>query len=576
MSLTPGSPFDLDVDAPLDEPGALLGDRYRILEVHRGGMGEVFIVRTLDDDTPIALKSFQKRLFFDRDSRQAFLREAAIWMRLTGEPHVMPALGLAYLDDRPFVYMPVVRTSVRDLLVDGPLPAENAVAIAFQTALGMESAARRLGTLVHGDIKPENLLVGDGGVLVSDFGLARAADSDRPTALETTWAYRAPESRSSAELSSATDVYAYGVLLFELLTGSRPFAASTRAEWERAHLELPPPSLDYEEGSLESVLAALACQSLARDPDARPSFDTIFRELNERLHDVNAGLALMLIHNSFELKEELARVGEATRDQHARDLIRIGEHELALEELTARPEGERTVSWHVSHGDVLSLLGRDEEALASLEAAAGAPEATQEERRAALGSLGLSLKRLERFDGALEVFEALRREAPEEELAGTLVNLATVHLERGDPQSAAALLQPVAPAYPDLPELWANLGLAYEDLGDPASAINAYRHALRAGPHMPELHVFLARVLMEGYGAVADAALALDLAFQQGFDDREWYVRTRACCLLLGNEREAADQAEALKRTLGPERVDELNAEAAVIIDRVRKRGTSP
>jgi len=109
MTETPGSPFEAErgrpgIDAGPSKGTSFLGDRYRVLEVRRGGMGEVFICTPADDEElELALKSFQKRLFFDRSSRDAFVREVAVWTRLTGQPHIMPALGLEYFDDRPFV-----------------------------------------------------------------------------------------------------------------------------------------------------------------------------------------------------------------------------------------------------------------------------------------------------------------------------------------------------------------------------------------------------------------------------------------------------------------------------------------
>ena len=282
--------------------------------------------------------------------------------------------------------------------------------------------------------------------------------------------------------------------------------------------------------------------------------------------EVDAVLAVMLLHGSSELKAELAGVGEARRDQVAPDLIRIGEYDLALEELDSRPQAERTVRWSIAYGDALSLLERDAEALVSLEEAAAAPNATDEERWAALRSLGLSLKRLDRFDEAIAVFEQVRREVPDGELPSVLVNLATVYLDHGDWQNVVELLQPIAAGHPDLAELWANLGLAYEKIGLPADAVRALQQALRAAPHIAELDVHLARVLMEEYGAIGDAAVALDLAFQQGFDSREWYVRTRACAILLGDDQYAAELAVAIRDAMEHDLVDAMDAEAAEMV----------
>ena len=575
MDLTPGSPLDSVVEN--FAVGAILEKGYDVLDIRRGGMGEVFIVREFGDgeELTVALKSFQKPLFFTRECRHAFVHEVAIWMSLTGEPFIMPALGLVYLDDRPFVRMPVRPKTVRDLLRQGPLETATAVRIAFQVAVGMRAAERRLVGIVHGDLKPENLLVGDpdGGILISDFGLARAAGIGQGSAtLETTWAYRAPESWSpGSELSSATDIYAFGVILYELATTRRPFDAESRADWELAHRgELPKPIGPRGEPT-RAVLVELGRRCLARNPDDRPAnFEAVFDTLNEMLHEVDPVLAFTLVVEGFEARERAIQVGALLRDEVALTLSKLGEFELALRELESRPATERSVQWQVAYGDVLSMLDRDLDALEPLRQAAAATEATDSERNTALSSLGLSLKRLGRFDQAIEIFERLRRDVPDHELPAVVVNLATVYLQKREPQTAVRLLQPIAPAHPDNAQLWANLGFAYEQLGDGDLALNAFSHALRAAPHMGELYVHRARVLMDQYRAVADAALALDLAFRQGFDSREWYVRTRACNILLEDERATVDLEQALRGATSDEIVDAMNIEAAQLVEQLR------
>jgi tetratricopeptide (TPR) repeat protein len=159
-----------------------------------------------------------------------------------------------------------------------------------------------------------------------------------------------------------------------------------------------------------------------------------------------------------------------------------------------------------------------------------------------------------------------------------VVNLATVHLDRGDPGDAAAmvsLLQPLAPGHPDQAELLANLGLAYEKLGDFDEAVRALQRAIVATPHMAELQVHLARLLMEHFGAIGEAAVALELAYQQGFESREWLVRTRACFILLGDqENDAALEAQA-RSNLAPDVVAAMDAELKDVLARIRGRLSS-
>jgi hypothetical protein len=145
--VTPGDPLappdraasDALSAGPDAAPGSLgrLDKKYEILEIKRGGMGEVYICRSVTGEGQrVAFKTYQKRFFFNRASRDAFTREMSIWSRLTGLFHIMPALGIYHFDERPFVLMPEVEpgpsgeVTVRDLVRRGPLPIERALQLA--------------------------------------------------------------------------------------------------------------------------------------------------------------------------------------------------------------------------------------------------------------------------------------------------------------------------------------------------------------------------------------------------------------------------------------------------------------
>jgi serine/threonine protein kinase len=196
----------------MPEPGELLGEHYRVREVIPGGMGEVYIcdlVSDPDDTEPaggpgqtvrVALKTFQRKFFFDNASRQAFVREATTWLRLSNLPHVMPVLSIQYIDDQPFVLMPAVppgprgERSLADLVRHSALDAGSAPGFASQLARALQWAASRIPGLVHGDIKPANVLLMFDSAFLADFGLVSGAALGRPDLrLEGTWAYRGPE-----------------------------------------------------------------------------------------------------------------------------------------------------------------------------------------------------------------------------------------------------------------------------------------------------------------------------------------------------------------------------------------------
>src|SRR5689334_6703711 len=112
-------------------------------------------------------------------------------------------------------------SSVRALLNHGPMSEDVALFCAVQIASGMAEAADRVPGLVHGDLKPENLLFQEKDLLISDFGLARISD-DWSLELEGTWAYLSPESWDHGQpLSVAQDIYAFGVVLYEMVTNRK-------------------------------------------------------------------------------------------------------------------------------------------------------------------------------------------------------------------------------------------------------------------------------------------------------------------------------------------------------------------
>ena len=575
---TPGNPFGESVAAAtarapgLPQYRELLSQGYTVVEVHRGGMGEVLICES--EDGPghrIALKSFQKRLFFDAMSRSAFIREATIWTRLVGVPHVMPAIGLEYVDDRPFVRMPALGLTARQFAADGPVAFDDALVLAAHIAIGMSAAEALVEGLVHGDLKPENLFIAPAGLLISDFGLARAG-GDNALHLSSTWAYRAPECWTDpGEASQASDVYAYGAILCELFFGTLPFVGHGEDEWRQAHLERPPelPPSSAPEG-LEDYVRALAIRCLAKDPSERPAdFQSVKRELLEAVHQADPVQALMLVYGSTTFADEGAKWREDSTLLRVEALAKLGEHETALEEIEALPDRALTDALRIEHGNLLSLSNRDDEA-ASIFRGLLARELDEELRYRCLLLLGLSLKRLGDFDEAIAVYDKLGETAPDEMVVEVMVNLATILLAKGEPRDVVWRLKPLSAAHPDRPEIWANMAMAHWDLEEFDESVTAFRRAIAAAPYRADLQVQLAAVLLDGFGAVALALTTLELAGSQGETTEDWYVRIRACYQLVGDERADAEIRALAERDLPTERVGQLERHIAELVSRVR------
>ena len=209
-------------------PGTLLGTRYRIVGLlGRGGMGEVYRADDLTLGQPVALKFLRG----DEPTLAARLRDETRTARQVSHPNVCRVHDVAEWDGRPFVSMEYVDGEDLASLLRriGRLSPDKAVEIVRQVCAGLAAAHDR--GVLHRDLKPANVMLdGRGRIRITDFGLARFADDDRAGEIAGTPAYMAPEQIAGGRLSPQTDLYAVGLLLFELLAGTPAHGSGSLAE----------------------------------------------------------------------------------------------------------------------------------------------------------------------------------------------------------------------------------------------------------------------------------------------------------------------------------------------------------
>ncbi|GAA3229831.1 Stk1 family PASTA domain-containing Ser/Thr kinase [Pseudonocardia petroleophila] len=260
-------------------PAALLDARYRLGPViARGGMSTVYRGTDTRLDRPVAIKVMEPRLAADPAFRTRFEREARSAARID-HPAVVDVFDQG--DDRSgpepvlFLVMELVEgATLRDVLrLRGQLGVPAAVAVLDRVLSGL-AEAHRLG-LVHRDVKPENVLISYAGeVKVADFGLVVAAAQAGASHVGTimgTVAYLSPEQVATGAADARSDVYAAGILLYELLTGAPPFTGDTAISVAFRHVNdrVPAPSLIA--GDVPPELDALVLRATDRDPAARPA-----------------------------------------------------------------------------------------------------------------------------------------------------------------------------------------------------------------------------------------------------------------------------------------------------------------
>ncbi len=255
-------------------PGAVIGERYRIIGLlGRGGMGEVYRADDLKLGQPVALKFLPKALSEDPLRLERFYAEVRI-ARHVSHPNVCRVYDIAELDGQHYLSMEYVDGEDLASLLKriGHLPNDKALEIARQLCAGL-AAAHDKGVL-HRDLKPSNVMIdGRGRARITDFGLAVAADEAAAGGeISGTPAYMAPEQLAGKGASVRSDIYALGLVLYELYTGRKAFGeAATLDELKRKKEEGTPTALSEITRDVDPIVERIILRCLDKDPRARPA-----------------------------------------------------------------------------------------------------------------------------------------------------------------------------------------------------------------------------------------------------------------------------------------------------------------
>ena len=265
---------------PLADPriGTLLAGRYVLEDViGEGGMATVYRARHKLVDRPCAVKILSPQYATDPVIRERFRREAKSSQKLS-HPNIIEIFDQGEADENTaYMVMEFLRgQTLADLIAEGPVPIPRALGIMIQIARGIARAHDF--DVIHRDLKPENIFLcarEDGSDLVKllDFGIARSRSDSRLTGageLFGTPQYMAPERIRSGDAGPSVDLYALGVIYFEMITGSLPFDASDIPTFFVKHMKEPPPSPRALNPKVPLELEALVLRLLAKEVKARP------------------------------------------------------------------------------------------------------------------------------------------------------------------------------------------------------------------------------------------------------------------------------------------------------------------
>lgn len=254
-------------------PGEVLADRYRIIALlGRGGMGEVYRADDLKLGQPVALKFLPAAMARDESFTSRFRAEVRN-ARQVSHPNVCRVYDLGEIGGWPFLSMEYVDGEDLASLLKriGRLPPAKALEIAHQLCAGL-AAAHDKG-LIHRDLKPSNIMIdGQGRARITDFGLAvHPEEAGTEGKIIGTPAYMSPEQLASRPATLKSDLYALGLVLYEMFTGKRAFEAATIAEWRHKHEEEEPSAPSSHVTDLDPAAERMILRCLQKDPKLRPA-----------------------------------------------------------------------------------------------------------------------------------------------------------------------------------------------------------------------------------------------------------------------------------------------------------------
>ena len=465
--------------------GDLIADRWEVVdEPLIGGMGIVYVVADRLLNEILAAKTYREEVFqLDPTIARRFVEEAALWIDLDAHPNVVEARYVHRAEGKPFLMLEYVPNgSLRTWMLSAPGAIDPVHALRFGLDFChgmMHAAAKQLRA--HGDIKPENcLLTGNGNLKVTDFGLARAltqpghdrsleAHSGHPGSRAKpagSWEYMAPEQFETGSTADIrTDVYSFGVMLFELLAWYRPFHAKTRDGYARAHAFDKPPPLD----GVDAGLARLVHACLAKDAVARPADFSEIREYLARCFQALTGRPapepiVGQVLDAARMNEKGVCFARLDRNREA-----LPWYDRALEY-----DPGLVTAW-INKGVALAALQEWTGALTCYDQAI---ELDDRESKAWFNK-GIALRALGELERALHAYDRALEIDPQDKHA--LVNKALVLHKLDRPQDAIAACKRALAIDDRLPEAWYNKGVAHGMLHEYPDAIHCYRNAVAQG-----------------------------------------------------------------------------------------------
>lgn len=487
--------------------GERIEDRYEVVDIRRGGMGIVYLCYDHDQREPVAIKTFQSRFLNNERAVTRFNNEAVTWVKLDKHRHVVHARLVQNINGRPHIFLEHISAEegyspdLRGWIDHHRLDMKHTIEFGLHIALGMQHATRKMPGLVHRDLKPANILITHDAIAkVTDFGLVRSLeiedipiaseDSDidddpiprttvpltRVGAIVGTAPYMSPEQCQSRPVDVRSDIYAFGCVLYEMLTGRHVFEARRFREWLDAHVKWTPRFKPNELSSVPQPLRDLTLYCLEKVPDDRPSDWGVIVDWLSQTYEMVIGQPPVLEVTGPALEaRELMDKGYS--------LTELGRLEEALEAYDSAIALKPDYAWAwARRGRTLRVLGRYNEALECYDRALE----IQPQYAFAWNGKGIVLERMGRLEQSLACYEKAAEINPTD--VWHWCNQADVLLSMNRHREAIPLLEKALQQDPAHPNSWAKLGQVYRLLQNYPESIKAYEQAIKLAPEYGWAH----------------------------------------------------------------------------------------
>lgn len=509
--------------------GDCIPGNYVIRDVKRGGMGVVYLCDNEALQMGVAVKSISASRAQDLDSLQRLYDEARHWISLEPSPHVVRAFYVKRINSRPFIFMEWVEgLSLADHLRQSECHLPQRLDLAIQVVKGLQFIHSH--HLCHRDLKPDNVLItGDGIAKLCDLGLAGTiSDLDQPPgasrgAVIGTPAYMSPEQWSgSRDVGASTDIYAFGVMLYEMLTGNHPFPGARRmVDLYQAHThESPRPPIAVVQ-DIPIRLSELVVRCMGKEPNVRPA------DAAEVL-SILLGVYQDLTRRPWlEQRTDLLESGPSSSVLRGLSFMSLREYGRARESL------EAALALKGGGPAILGIMG--ECCFLQQDYEAALQYTTQ--------ALLLDGENPWLLDQEAAVFNALHRPrealvSAEKILKGRTAhwsawnNSAVSFMQLNQPEPALDAASSAIALAPHEVELWSNLGFVLGRLARPSEAIDAFARALEIDPTFKRTYYNYAELLVV-QDRKADALLVIAALVEMDPSDaqaRQIHNRLAAMC----------------------------------------------